>query len=268
MMVDRFWIRIGKRFCHISPLFGREYLAMSRNWLWQGIASNAAFAVLLLAVGALMAYLQLSGSDLIWPALYGLAAMALLAIVMIAFRVVKFFDGAKHTTNPGVAEIQIVEWATSLGYGIKAKQSPDAHFHRVLSLANGVQVDAVRPVQQPNQFVLQSRMVIEDDLDAISKKAIEGAWLEVRRELARACVDFKVDTAAKSFAVAVSMPINLGFTPEKFVDSIRRLESALLGGAFAIQAALGNELPVAAKKLPQPVPPRASTKPQQASRRR
>jgi hypothetical protein len=125
---------------------------MDLQWLWQGVVSNLVYAVLILAGGAVLTYLRARNSRWASPILYGLAGVALIAVILLALKGFATLSNQLPATTPDTVEMNIRTWLDAFKIAQQRQSDPESHFSLRVTLPNNIPM-VVRRQKEYDRYV-------------------------------------------------------------------------------------------------------------------
>ncbi len=218
-----------------------------RDWmlgLIQGIfASLLAELLLALGVAALIAYLRAKRERWAGPALYGLAAFAM--VFVIGFTITGRAPLSKpqpETTSENV-ESNIRAWSDDLGLGV-TKQQPgsDADFLYMITLHSGRPVFVGRVKKREGYLQFTGTVTVsklhQDLIAKLSPSQQNRFTEELLVELARSRIGYSISPPVVT--LVKSSPITAGFSEASFAGYLDELDSTLALCQEAIPLAIDH----------------------------
>jgi hypothetical protein len=206
-------------------------IRMDWSWhsVWQGVLSNAIYALLIFGVGVLLTLLKQRGSRWVTPIVYGLGASALVAVILLAFVAVTRIPKEQPQITPDNVEANIRTWLDASGISTRILDEPDRIFALGVMMDSGTPVEISRPKSSDRYIIFQTKLVPDDDrraqLDKLSGEEKDQLVQELELEMARAKVSYIRESELKGFTMIRGVPIN-ALTESIFNDKIGDLDFA------------------------------------------
>jgi hypothetical protein len=201
------------------------------GWLLQGLLSNWLSAVIILAGGALIAYLKQRSSSWLGPAVWGIGGCVLVAIALLCFWGIAAIP---KTHPPDVTDKNIEQnirgWLDDFGLSTKKQQDePTTIFTLVTTLPNGDPIAIGQLKTHPRYLTIQSTVTISPEhksvIDKLSKVESDELVAQVNLEMARAKVSNIMTSPLGSVVLVSRLPITSDLTEDEFMRHIDDMDS-------------------------------------------
>ena len=208
------------------------------DWLVQNLVSNIIYGVLIVGTGALFAWLKAKRPAYAPHAIYALASMTCVAILMFAVTGRPVWSTQPHITPDNVEEY-VRKWADSLSLGVTRapSPSPDGYFGVLITLKSGNGVVVGRGKEVPDYLQIQIPLVMTTEHQAAFSKLTKDQQKtiveEVTLEMARAKIGNMIvqamvnDQPQSPTIVLQSNPPIEGLTKDGFVNRLDAIDSAI-----------------------------------------
>jgi hypothetical protein len=206
---------------------------MPWNW-FEGVPGNLIAGVIQwlvpLVVALLLGYLKLKGSDLVQPVLYSLIGMLLVGLISLTFRLPELLRRQPAITTANV-DAHIRDWLDHFKMSSGHIDVANAVFALVVTIHDENKVTVFR-LQDKSQYVivqavLQFNTRDEELIKRLSSLEQKHLRLMLTSELAKLNVGFGI-AMPNSITVVVRTPITDTFSEATFMESIDRVDNAML----------------------------------------
>jgi hypothetical protein len=221
------------------------------GWLLQNLVSNIVYGLLVLAVGASLAWLRLKRP--LWTpyAVYALGGTTCAAALIFFATGRPVFTFAPSITTSENIEERIKAWAEQFNLGIQKTAEPDAFFADNIALHNGTQVLITRTHDRPLYLQMRATLGISPEhLAIVSKLSAEErnrASDLIMLELTRARIGYVVSANPfpppfQGLIITKSVPIQ-GITDSSFISYLDEMDSQMGLARFAVRSVLDTFVP-------------------------
>lgn len=163
---------------------------MRDNWFIQGLITNGAYALLVLAGGAVVAVLARNASLWATPVLYGLGGSALLSVSIFAFKAMGRLPAKRTTLDVDNVGRQIRLWLDNFRVPVQNDPTPDTYFRFIVTTTSGTRIAVGRPREFSGYIVLRGEVTPSPDeqraIQGLSVREANRVLSELRLEMARA----------------------------------------------------------------------------------
>jgi hypothetical protein len=218
---------------------------------WQSLVTNIVSAMLILGVGALLTILEATNSKWARPTLYGLAGIALMALVIFAFTGRAILSKKQPQTTVENVEANVRVWLDYFGLAVQRADDPQAHFILHVRCGSGIGVTIARPRARDRYLLLLCKVEIskehQDILAALPKERSARIGEEVNLELARTGVGYNLTFGADGTMTVIQMskavPITGSLTEDTFIASVDKVESSVHIAREVVRLAIDSAKP-------------------------
>src|ERR1700687_3490144 len=134
------------------------------GWLLQGLISNWLSALLILAGGALIAYLKKKSSSWLNPLVWGMAGCGLVAFMLLCFwGITAIPKSHPPDVTQGNIEQNLRAWLDDFALSTKKQDDSSADFVLVTTLPNGDPITISRQKGHPRYMVIQATVAMSPE---------------------------------------------------------------------------------------------------------
>ena len=166
--------------------------------LWQGIASNFVWWLILIFGGAAIAFLKLYHPDWAGALVLGLAALACLGILHFSVTGRSLLSRELPKIDANNVEEHIKTWIAAIGLASQSVPIPDTAFAQRVTLQNGNSIIVSRnPKNRPSYIHFLCGMTLSPEhaiaLEKMNDAQAVMVWHEVSLELARSKMGYSMN---------------------------------------------------------------------------
>ena len=216
-------------------------------WMVQGLATQIVWGLLVLAGGIVIAYLKRTASEWFAPAVYGLAASAIIAIGLYAFmRLISLPGRPTPQITAENVEQNIRAWLDEFSLSSRKLDEPAATFALLITLSNGDLIEVARPKGQYARYIVFRTTIVVDPKigDMIKQLTPDQAFQlneEVGSEMAR--MKISVDPLAvplTTVGLTSRTPLTRDLTEDSFIEQLDLVEYSMTIARNTIRLKLAN----------------------------
>jgi len=209
---------------------------MDFGGVFQGILSNAIYAVIIIGGGVMLALFRKKWPEVAPTILYGVLGVTCIAILWFTFTGHGVFSKQPVRITPENAEENIRKWADSLGLGVTRASSPpsDAVFGLIVTTKGGIPVVIALMKEIPDYLQFSVQMALSEEHQAafskLTKEQGETVTEEVILELARGAIGNTIlkpqaGPQMQTILLMDSAPVD-GLTKDAFVYHVNHVDNA------------------------------------------
>jgi hypothetical protein len=229
---------------------------MVKNWFFQGLVTNLAWAIVAAIGATMLAVLRAHGSTWASPALYWLVVFVLIMILGLVLRAFKYFSayGGAWIT-PTNAQTAIRDIFDKEGLGVKRMELDSANiFGFAVTLAAGTKLLVHQTVASPQYLQIKTFLTFDDRQQGIisnlPNNGAQSLLREMRMRLAASKIGYSgVTLPLRTIGLTKTVPIIGGLTEFSLFQAMNEVELALglLSDTVSIPLETPREEPVMAE---------------------
>jgi hypothetical protein len=202
------------------------------NWLWQSLVGNILTLFLVSAAGVGVAFLKRRTSSWLFPSLYGLAAAALMAVILICLMGASALPKKQPSLiTDDKVESAIRGWLDDFGLSTKVVTDQGLVFGMETNLTNGDPLTIVRLKEHDRYIVVQATLMLapvhKAILDKLSKEESDQVFRQVNLELALSRIPYQTPEPLTAVTFATRLPLS-GITEDSFIEKVDEVESGII----------------------------------------
>jgi hypothetical protein len=126
------------------------------DWVWQGIFTNWLSTLLVLAGGAVVAFLKARGSKFTSPILYGVGTSVLLMSLLLMVRIIGTLPPHRALVTPSNVQEKIQSWVDKFHFSVKKDRFDKAAFALDITGMNGKELKVAQLKDLDGYIVVSS----------------------------------------------------------------------------------------------------------------